>query len=228
EPDKDIEIVFTGLRPGEKMYEALIADDESLEKTPNERMMIVKPSGKNGRDILEDISALDEIVKNGSAEMPVKKLMEMVPGFRPYREVVQAALKEKSEVRETGILVADDESIVQELLQKFLDGKGYNTILASNGRKALDIVKSRDVSIAIVDIKMPGLMDGFRVLRGIREINRDIKVILITGFGTEKTKVLSSRLGAYAYLEKPLDLVDVKKYVEEAVIMQKPAGTKWT
>ncbi len=217
EPDKDIEIVFTGLRPGEKMYEALVADDEKLEKTRHERMMIVKPSRVNGRNIFNDINFLADLVEKECINTLTEKLTRIVPNYKPNMAVSQAMLEESSRVSDKDILIADDENIVQELLQKFLDGKGYITHLASNGRKALDIVRGSDVRVAFVDIKMPGTMDGFKVLRRIKRTNKDVKVILMTGFGTEKTKELSSRLGAYAYIEKPLDLVDVRKHVEDAL-----------
>lgn len=64
---------------------------------------------------------------------------------------------------------------------------------------------------------MPGFTDGIGVLRNIRETNRNVKVILITGFGTEKTRELSRSLGAYAYIEKPLDLLSIRKCVEDAL-----------
>lgn len=217
EPDRDIEIVFTGLRPGEKMYEALVADDERLVKTHHEKIRVIESPGENGRNIFDDVSALEKIAEDECMDSCAKILKEIVPNYKPNLGSTPVSQKEKFTGREANILIADDENIVQELLCKFLEGKGYNTILASNGRKALDIVKKNNVPIAIIDIKMPGFMDGFSVLKNIKKINRDVKVILMTGFGSEKTRVLSSQLGAYAYLEKPLDLVDVRKYVEEAL-----------
>ena len=49
-------------------------------------------------------------------------------------------------------------------------------------------------------------------------IDQNIEVILITGFATEKTKILGHRLGAYAYLEKPLDLVKIRKCIDEVLV----------
>ena len=217
EPDRDIEIVFTGLRPGEKMYEALVADDERLVKTHHEKIRVIESSGENGRNIFDDVRALKKIAEDECIDSCAKILKEIVPNHKLNPGSIPVSQKEKFIGRETNILIADDENIVQELLCKFLEGNGYNTILASNGRKALDIAKSNSVHIAIIDIKMPGFMDGFGVLRHIKKINKDVKVILMTGFGSEKTRALSSQLGAYAYLEKPLDLVDVRKHVEGAL-----------
>ncbi len=219
EPDKDIKIVFTGLRHGEKMYEALVADDERLAKTHHEKIMVIEPSRENARNIFEDVDGLKKVAEQESVVTLVTKLKELVPGYKPTQEGIWALQKKKPLSKEVNILIAEDEDIIQELLSKFLEGKGYNTFSAPNGKKALDILRNNnDVQIAIVDIKMPGFIDGFGVLKNIKKINKDVKVILITGFGNEKTRRLSSRLGAYAYLEKPFDLVDVRKYVEEALI----------
>jgi len=199
------------------MYVALVADNERLAKTLHEKIMVIEPSRENSRNIFEDIKVLEKVVEKGCLETFTKKLQEIVPNYRPKGEDIPTLRKERPRSKEADILIADDENIIQELLRKFLEGKGYNTLLASNGRKALDIVRNNNVRIAIIDIKMPGFMDGFKVLRQIKKIDRDVKVILMTGFGDEKTRGLSSQLGAYAYLEKPLDLVDVRKYVEEAL-----------
>ncbi len=125
--------------------------------------------------------------------------------------------QQKEKHRHINILIVDDEKMVQELLSKFLKGRGYNTLLASNGKEALAKAQENDVHLAIVDIKMPGLIDGLQVLKNIKKLKADTQVIIITGFGTEKTRDLSNRLGAYAYVEKPFDLEDMKIHVDKAL-----------
>ena len=218
-PDRDIEIKFTGLRPGEKMYEALIADNEAIFATDNKKIMVLEAPKENPRNIFKDIKTLEKIVVEGSMNMLIEKLKEIVPDYRPSQQILGVLQKAKKKVpdKEIDILIADDEKIVQDLLRKFLDGRGYNTLLASNGRKALGVIRQNNVRIAFIDIRMPGFMDGFGVLRRIKNMDKDIAVIIITGFGTEKSRDVSSRLGAYAYLEKPFDLVDVRRHVEDAL-----------
>ncbi len=216
EPDKDVELKITGFRPGEKMFEALVADDEKLSKTRHNKIMLIESAKVNGRNIFEDVKDIEKIIENEHVDTLVNKLKEIIPNYRPGHNGACITWKPRS--KEVNILVVDDEKMIRELLRKFLDGNGYNTLLASNGRKAIDVLRSnREVDVAIVDIKMPGFTDGIGVLRNIRDTNRDVKVILITGFGTEKTRELSSSLGVYAYIEKPLDLLSIRKCVEDAL-----------
>ncbi|MCK4809741.1 MAG: polysaccharide biosynthesis protein [Candidatus Omnitrophica bacterium] len=224
EPNKDIEILFTGLRPGEKMHEALVEVDEKLKKTSHEKILVVEASRKNGRGILEDIKILEKIVNIGDMNILLKKLKQIVPMYTPSLRILGIRKEEKPQRRETKIMIVDDEKIVQEFLSKFLEGRGYNTLLASNGRDALEIIKGNDVRIAIVDIRLSGFMDGIKILKHIKKTNKNIGVIIITGFGTEKTRKLSNRLGAYAYIEKPLDLPDIKRQVEGILNAHLPAA----
>ncbi len=216
-PDKDIEIKFTGLRPGEKMYEALFAVDEKLIKTANEKLFIVQPKEKVNRDIFEDIKALEDIVWEGNMPGLLNKLKEIVPEYRPSTQVLNMPEKRKVRTKNIDILIVDDDEVVRDLLHKFLEGRGYNTLLAANGKEALERIEKNDVSVAIVDIKMPGFIDGLKVLKQIKRKNKNIGVIHITGFATEKSKKISAHLGAHAYLEKPFDLLDIKRNIEDVL-----------
>jgi len=99
------------------------------------------------------------------------------------------------------ILVVDDEDMVRSLLQRTLEEAGYDVITAANGQEALDKMSQLDVSLVLLDVKMPGL-DGFQVLDHIRH-RSDIPVIMLTAIG-EVTSVRDSlALGADDYIRKP-------------------------
>ena len=220
EPDKDIEIVFTGLRPGEKMHEAIVAGDEKLVKTDNEKITVLEGQKENNHDIFENVKILERIVEKQDMNILLKTLKYIVPTYEPSPQVLGTLQKEKvkeEEKEEMDILIVDDEKIIQELLRKFLEGRGYNTLLASNGKQAIETVKHNNVQVAIIDLRMPGFMNGVEVLKHIKKIARNIEVIVITGFATEKTRKLCERYGAYAYLEKPFDLMDVRRHIEGAL-----------
>ncbi|MFH1776084.1 MAG: polysaccharide biosynthesis protein [Candidatus Omnitrophota bacterium] len=219
-PNEDIKIRFTGLRPGEKMYESLVEAGEKLIKTNNEKIFVIEQSRDNKPEIFEHIKALRELVaREEEMEVLIAKLKQIVPGYKPNAHMLSIGQKERK-VKEIDILVVDDDKIVQSLLQKFLEGKGYNVLLAANGREALEIVKNNLLRLAIVDITLPGFMDGIKLLKYIKKINSAIEVILITGSGTAKTRRLSRSLGAYAYLEKPFDLTSLKAHIERALTEQ--------
>jgi len=223
EPDKDIKIVFTGLRPGEKMYEALVAEDEELLKTSHEKIMVVETNKENGKNVIGHLEALEQIVAREDIFSLLGQLKKMVPNYKPNPQLLQKTTlpkEDKLSNKKIDILIADDEEIVQEVLGKFLDGRGYDTLLASNGREALKIIDNNEVRLAFIDIRMPGFIDGLGTLKRIKKINKNIEVIIMTGYGTENARRKSRDLGAYAYLEKPFDLSDIRSKVDSALSKQ--------
>ena len=102
------------------------------------------------------------------------------------------------------ILVCDDDELLTELLQFRLEAKGFDVVVASDGREALVSVKDSPPDAVVLDAMMPGL-DGFEVLRRLREdtATRDIPVIMLTARKGERDIVEALRLGASDYLSKP-------------------------
>ena len=105
------------------------------------------------------------------------------------------------------ILVADDENDIRNLLKISLEENGYTVLTAKNGREAWDILREREVHLAILDVMMP-VMDGFNLLRKIRE-HSTIPVIFLTARGEDMDKVLGLGLGADDYLVKPFSIAEL-------------------
>ncbi len=103
--------------------------------------------------------------------------------------------------KQVRILVVDDEETVRSLLQRTLQEAGYDVIAAANGQEALDKLTQFDVSLVLLDIKMPGL-DGFQVLEHIRQ-RSNIPVIMLTVIRDVHTVRDSLGLGADDYIGKP-------------------------
>lgn len=104
------------------------------------------------------------------------------------------------------ILIVDDDESVNNFLMKFLRSKGYVSIQsAASGKDALEVIKKEDIKLVLLDIKLPD-MNGIEILRKIKEIKKDINVIMITGFPDEATAKEAVKLGAYDYIMKPFDL----------------------
>jgi DNA-binding NtrC family response regulator len=114
------------------------------------------------------------------------------------------------------ILVVDDETQISDLLRDFLTQEGYQVLTAANGIEAISLGKENRPDLALLDLKMPG-MDGIEVFQKLREVKKDIGVIILTGYGTLKTAKQAMRLGAYDYLTKPFDLGLVKSVIREAL-----------
>ena len=102
------------------------------------------------------------------------------------------------------ILVCDDDELLRELLQFRLKAKGFDVVVASDGREALASIQTTYPDAVVLDAMMPG-MDGFEVLRRLREEDgtRDIPVIMLTARKGERDIVDALRLGASDYLSKP-------------------------
>ena len=102
------------------------------------------------------------------------------------------------------ILVVDDEAAIRETLDQLLTYEKYAVRLAADGAEALSLLAEARIDAMLLDIKMPD-MDGFEVLSRMRSDGRDVPVIVVSGHGNIETAVEAVRLGAYDFLEKPLD-----------------------
>ncbi len=106
------------------------------------------------------------------------------------------------------ILLIDDEVDIVEILASMLVNEGYDVVTAGDGVEGLAKFKSISPDLVITDVKMPR-MDGLEVLRAIKDAGSDVDVIIFTGHSDESTAIECIRRGAYDYLLKPLEDVDV-------------------
>jgi len=103
------------------------------------------------------------------------------------------------------ILIIDDESAIRNVLEDILKDEGYRIYLASDGIEGLRLLQRRPIDIVFLDVWLPG-KGGIDVLVEIKDKWPEIEVIIISGHATVETAVKAVKLGAYDYLEKPLDL----------------------
>ena len=114
------------------------------------------------------------------------------------------------------VLVIDDEKDVGDLFKKILTQEGYTVFTALDGMSGLDIARENKPDIVLVDLKMPK-MDGIEVLRQIKDIDKNIVVVVITGYGTMDTARMAMKFGAFDYITKPLDLEYVKAVIKDGL-----------
>jgi len=114
------------------------------------------------------------------------------------------------------ILVVDDEPEMLETLSDVLEDEGYKVLTVNNGVRAIAKVKEEKPEVVLLDIKMSD-MDGMEVLHWIKKINKDIPIIMITGYGSMDSVIQAMKLGAYDYLPKPFDLEKMKVLVKRAL-----------
>ena len=113
------------------------------------------------------------------------------------------------------VLLVDDEEEFVKTLGERLEMRGMAPDTAFTGEAALQRISEEQPDIMILDIKMPGI-DGMEVLRRVRKAYPRIQVIMLTAHGTEKDQEEAERLGAFAYLRKPVDLELLTKTMKAA------------
>ncbi|MFB3884691.1 MAG: response regulator [Thermodesulfobacteriota bacterium] len=118
------------------------------------------------------------------------------------------------------ILIVDDEKNIRLTLSQALQVLEMETDVAANGEEALAKLKERTFGLILLDLKMPG-MDGMDVLRRVREIRPDIRIIIITAYGTIELAVEAMRLGAVDFIQKPFSPDEVRRLVSRVMDREK-------
>ena len=117
------------------------------------------------------------------------------------------------------VLIVDDQLTVRQLLHEVARKAGYDTWLAENGLKALEMTRECSPSVIIMDIKMP-VMDGLEAFRLIHQEFPEIPVILMTAYGTLDTVVEAMKMGAFDYLVKPSNVNELRLMLDRAYQMR--------
>ena len=118
------------------------------------------------------------------------------------------------------ICIVDDEPGILKTLSELLEDEGYQVTSAKNGADALDVIRQDPPDLVFLDIWMPDL-DGLEVLKRVRQQFPNMMVIVMSGHGSIETAVQATKLGAYDYLEKPLDSEKITILVRNALHQRK-------
>ncbi len=112
------------------------------------------------------------------------------------------------------LLIVDDEADVREFAANFFRKRKIEVSIAANGEEALGKIEKENPRLVLLDIQMAG-MDGIMTLERIREKNKELKVIMVTGKKPEEEESFDKcrQLGALSYIHKPLVLEDLEKIV---------------
>jgi two-component system, NtrC family, nitrogen regulation response regulator NtrX len=129
------------------------------------------------------------------------------------------------------ILVIDDEADIRELVAGILQDSGHQVRLARDGAEALDAMRRRRPTLAILDIWLQGSdIDGLDLLVMLKEIDPDMPVVVISGHGTIETAIAAIRRGAYEFIEKPFTadriLLVVSRALENARLKRENAALR--
>ena len=110
------------------------------------------------------------------------------------------------------VLIVDDEKNIRLTLALALEKLNIPVDTAVNGEEALQKLAEKSYGLMLLDLRMPGI-DGLEVLRRVPEIRPEVKVVIITAWGSIEAAVEAMKLGAVDFLQKPFDAQDVRELV---------------
>lgn len=117
----------------------------------------------------------------------------------------------------------DDDRGIRSLLDSLLRRKGYEVVLAENGRKGLELFRQDSPDAIVLDLKMPE-MDGLAVLQQIRRVDDHRPVIIFTGAGTPETEWQLRALGVTEFVEKAVSLHHLEEALKRALTIPESAS----
>lgn len=120
------------------------------------------------------------------------------------------------------ILVVDDEVDFLETIVKRLNKRKLDATGVTSGEEAIEALKETLYDVVLLDIKMPGGMDGIETLREIKRLQPLVEVLLLTGHASVETSIEGMKLGAFDYLLKPMKFEDLLTKMAQA--FEKKAG----
>jgi two-component system response regulator CpxR len=151
----------------------------------------------------------------------LKSIAEQVPGVTSVETKVVKGFHKSDIYRKhdfempSKVLLVDDEREFVQTLSERLILRDMGSAVAYDGESALKLIKEDEPDVMIVDLKMPGV-DGLQILRKVKETRPEIEVIILTGHGHEADRELCMKLGAFAYLQKPLDINVLSETIQRA------------
>ncbi len=114
------------------------------------------------------------------------------------------------------LLVVDDEPILLELVVRRLERMSYQVVAANSGIKALEILQEHEIEVLVTDYRMPG-MDGCEIITRALQLFPLLQGIVVTGYSDIKSAINVMGAGAFNYLQKPIDFVELNVVIEKSL-----------
>jgi len=118
------------------------------------------------------------------------------------------------------ILIIDDEPKIGQMISDILRDEGYETILALDAERGLESIQKNDLGLVLLDLKLPD-KDGIEVLKETVAVKPNLPVVIISAHGNIKTAVQTTKMGAFDFIEKPLDMDRLLITVRNALQQEK-------
>jgi CheY-like chemotaxis protein len=171
-----------------------------------------------------------QVLRLSRLQDELRSIAEQIPGVKAVETKVGKGFHKSDIYRKhnfempSKVLLVDDEREFVQTLSERLIMRDLGPAVAYDGESALNLINEDEPDVMIVDLKMPGI-DGLEVLRKVKQTRPEIEVIVLTGHGHEEDRELCMQLGAFAYLQKPLDINELSEIIKKAneKIQQKKA-----
>ena len=212
EPYRDIPIEFTGLRPGEKMYENLWIEGEVPEPTAHENIFIAHANGVPMDQVHPGLTEILSAAERSDRPALMERVRTLVPKYQPD---LHRDLSADTPFRHrTRILVADDDRSVLGVLRGVFE-PDFEVITADRGDTALEKVFAEMPDLLVLDIRMPG-MDGHEVCDRIKRhpMTREMPVLILSALDDVENRVAGFHEGADLYLTKPFSAKELRAATE--------------
>nr|WP_321398385.1 response regulator [uncultured Desulfobacter sp.] len=177
--------------------------------------------GVSARDGLVTLTINTNVLLLGKLEEELKNIVQQVEGVssvetRIGKGFYQADIYRRFDFQvPSKVLLVDDEREFVQTLSERLQMRDMGSAIAYDGESALNLVEADEPDVMILDLKMPGI-DGIEVLKKVKASRPDIEVIILTGHGSDADREICMKLGAFAYLQKPVDIEELSKNLEAA------------
>ncbi|MBT3218740.1 MAG: response regulator [Proteobacteria bacterium] len=132
-----------------------------------------------------------------------------------FKAIERSMQKATASQKPPKFLLVDDEKEFVLTLSERLETRDLDSVVAHDGEEALEIVRRESPDVVVLDLKMPG-MDGLEVLRRVKSEKPTTGVIILTGHGSQAEEDEANRLGAFAYLNKPVDIDVLAQTMKDA------------
>lgn len=119
-------------------------------------------------------------------------------------------------MKTTSIMIIDDEKVVADMMKMALEQEGYEIESFTDGAAAVKRLEQKKFDLVLTDLKMPGI-NGFDLIRLIRESAPETAVIMITAFATMDVAIEAKRLGVADFFTKPIRIADLKAAIQKTL-----------
>jgi len=176
----------------------VVAENGAVTLTINKHVLMLNRLKNELKTIAEKIPGVDTIT------------IEVGSGFYKTDIYRRADFEMPSKI----LLVDDEREFVQTLSER-LEMRDLGSAVAYDGESALEVVQEDEPEVMILDLRMPGI-DGIEVLRRVKASQPEIEIIILTGHGSEADRKMCMELGAFDYLQKPVEIEALSASIEKA------------